>query len=242
MMPERLPPPVPPRRIKSPGELAQVDSDRRAVEEKNRQAVENVTAYFQEKGLSDTEQIAPTEDGRGVIVTKKYLYHGTTIPAIKSFMEAENATIGNGVYLTDARSAAQYANVRAGSSLETPRVVYETLLENKRIFDLRDQNNVQYILGKFSQALYEAHSNTQEWALRRKLGELLVEAASGMVHRGNLKKAFMGAGNLVRKVIESEGYDGLIAFEGGEGGQGFDHESWVVFDPQKLPITDEKES
>ncbi len=40
-------------------------------------------------------------------------------------------------------------------------------------------------------------------------------------------------GDVVTECLSQRGYDGLVTFEGGEGDIG-DHDTWVMFDPDKL--------
>jgi len=47
-------------------------------------------------------------------------------------------------------------------------------------------------------------------------------------------------GNTFSDYVESLGYDGLITFEGGEPLTGGNHDSYVIFDPEKVKIIKEQ--
>lgn len=57
--------------------------------------------------------------------------------------------------------------------------------------------------------------------------------AKANIDMHNLKRATQTIGPELSGYLTGLGYDGLIAWEGGEGDIG-PHESWVVFDPHKV--------
>jgi hypothetical protein len=58
----------------------------------------------------------------------------------------------------------------------------------------------------------------------------------------SLKDLLFGVGDWARSMLQDMGYDGLMAIEGGEGGNGLDigkHDSYVIFDPKKVKVVEQ---
>src|SRR3989344_6039344 len=80
----------------------------------------------------------PINDGMGVFVKNRTLYHGSATPEIKKegkFKKAVESTVGEGVYLTSqTKDAIGYAHTRIGSNpygkAETEPTIYETSIES----------------------------------------------------------------------------------------------------------------
>jgi len=93
------------------------------------------------------------DDGLGILVRYKKLYHGSATPGIKNLNSAEETTLGDGVYLIPQQSdAAGYATRRARDRKGKP-VVYEVLVENLKLLDLRKNENVKRIMPGFTSIL-----------------------------------------------------------------------------------------
>lgn len=199
--------------------------------------------YFESKPSLD-EAAVEIDGGLGMHYKHKKLFHGSAVPGIKQFNLAEEDTVGSGVYFTPTVTPAMgYAKVRSRINAhkgEKPNVVYESLLNNVKIMDLRKDENIKKILPDFTEHLKKLFEQEASWFLKRRIQEIIGEMYSGRVRVGTIKLIAQGFGNTLSSVVRNRGYDGLVTLEGGEQDIG-DHESYVIFDPTKIGITDEKE-
>jgi hypothetical protein len=181
------------------------------------------------------------DNGLGVLLKRKTLFHGSGISGIESFNPAEETTVGEGVYFTsDPNSAAGYAQRRSRRSKEDKPVVYEASVENMRLVDLRKKDNVRIILDGFKEILLEkSKDDSLRWDLKGILSNALEAINSDKVGSGNLREVAFSMGIDFTKYLESLGYDGLITFEGGEGNDIGYHDTYLIFDPNKVKILKE---
>lgn len=195
-------------------------------------------------------------------IERMRLFHGSTVSGISQFKEAEETTIGNGLYLTSQEDAALgYAFVRANErEIDTPPVVYDAEIANMNILTLTTRTAIMDFMKYIRQEFFlynrdivpnmpELSDNAKRWnkrALDAK-NDLLWEA----IQAGRVlsPKIFLfGAGAVAREILMREGYDGLMAIEGGEHGKNpftnehfsiGDHDSYVIFQPEKVKILKE---
>jgi hypothetical protein len=66
-----------------------------------------------------------------------------------------------------------------------------------------------------------------------------LDAISRGVERGSVREVVFSHGNLFTECLKSLGYDGLKTTEGGEGEDVGVHETYLVFDPERIRITGE---
>lgn len=211
------------------------------------------------EGRQNEEQI---NNGEGVFIKKKTLYHGSAVPDIKKdgkFKEAVEATVGGGVYLTSkAKDAIGYARIRVGNEAYvkagTEPIVYECSVSNLRMADLRKDENVKRILQGFKDVLvkkleeYSEEKNDKNTSFGRRtildsvikgIKKVITNINAGKIDSGNVKDATYDQPDLFRDYVKTLEYDGLVAIEGGEGGIG-NHDSYVVFDSEKVKIIREQ--
>ena len=50
-------------------------------------------------------------------------------------------------------------------------------------------------------------------------------------------KFFWNNSQLTTQIVQKEGFDGLIAIEGGEGDEIGEHDSYVIFNPDNVNLT-----
>jgi hypothetical protein len=224
--------------------------ERKGILEKEKEEPEYWQARTKKIKERQVEEI--TDDGLGVLVKKKTLYHGSGRSGIKIFNKAEEDTVGSGVYLTsEAKDAIGYARLRSerersankagGSSVVENSVstIYEASIENMKLCDLREDKNVKIILDGFKKFVKEKLKNPDlKWFLRGALERIIETIDSGKIRAGNLKYIAQTNGQLFSDYIKSLGYDGLIILEGGEGGNG-NHDTYLIFDPEKVKINQE---
>ena len=173
-----------------------------------------------------------------VFIRRKVLFHGSATPGIDKFITAENVTVGSGVYLTsDEGDAIGYANERADRQSEP--IVYKVEIENLRLANLTTDENVKKIIDGYKLVLQQKEKNSDNWLSEVIFRRALEAISNGQVRSGTVANATHGNAQLFTEYLSSLGYDGLIALEGGEGKVG-DHDSYVVFNPEKVKIVQEQ--
>lgn len=206
------------------------------------------TGYWRARGekVHSVEDEVPSEDGLGVIVKNKHLYHGSYRDDIKDLTAAEETTVGEGVYFTsEPIRAIGYARERAKLRKDFPvegykgkaaAVVYEALAQNLKLLDLRRPENVSRILPEFRTRLREVEQDSKTpWFLQMAMHEAIQQINTGKVGPGSIKLIAVNHPQLFTEYVRSLGYDGLITFEGGDGDVG-NHDTYLVFDPEKAKI------
>ena len=179
------------------------------------------------------------DDGLGVFVKKKILYRGEGHRGSKEeglkAAEDTRSTVGEGVYFTSqAKDAVGYAYERSGL-IDTAPVIYECLIENMKLLDLRKDENVKKILPSFKKILRDQLKDPKYEKVTDHLYNAIDAIDSGKVGSGNLKLAVGGFDQLFSDYIKSLGYDGLATLEGGELIVK-EHDTFVIFDPEKIKM------
>jgi hypothetical protein len=178
-----------------------------------------------------------------IFVSEMKLYHGSATAGIESLHPAEDDTVGSGVYLTsEPRHAIGYALARVSHSATA--VLYETRISNLVLLDLRNDDAVREVMHEFAAILWKELSKANlHWAWERAILNSLEQIGSGKFNHGNIKTITQCCGKLFSSFIQSLGFDGLIATEGGEpwyqNGKGHEignHDSYVIFDPNKVTV------
>lgn len=178
----------------------------------------------------------------GLFIKRKILFHGSGTEGIKSFQKAQESTVGSGFYLTSqADSAAGYTYKRSGESKTPFPIVYECEIMNMKLLNLTDLVNVQKFLEGFRNfLLFKLRDKDLAWYVKGSIERVLRVIEIGWIGTGNLKKVTGSLNYLVTEYCIAEGYDGLIAYEGGEGDYVGNHDSYVIFDPSKVEVIDQR--
>jgi hypothetical protein len=174
-----------------------------------------------------------------VIVDRLILYHGSGITGIKEFRAADETTIGMGVYMTSQLEAGKgYARRRANRSPDAKPTVYEVEINNVRLADLRQPEALPIFARLLKTKLEISLKNPN---VRSNQHDAIVETL-GIIRRDeyrSLKDLTWNHQELTTDIIKTQGYDGLIAEEGGEG-RGEDkigiHDTYLIFDPAKVTV------
>ena len=184
-----------------------------------------------------------TEDGLGLIIKRKVLYHGSATPGIEVMNLAEEDTVGSGVYFTsEEKDANGYAKRRSRSKKESSPILYTASIENLKLLDLRQDENVKKILVGFKNVLEEKLKDPKiNWAKEAAINNAIEAINLNKVSRGNLREVAFSFGTSFSEYCRSLGYDGLITFEGGEGEDIGDHDTYLIFDPERAKIIESKE-
>lgn len=203
------------------------------------------------------QQPSITDDGLGLHFPRITLYHGGDTPEITAFLPAEDTTMGNGLYTTSMPDQAfGYAVVRAdqrkkiGDTIVVDGlnpVVYEVEIADVSLIDLRTPEITEIVMQDFASYLEQWLTEQPEASalhyLMRMHHEIVEEKI--MMIRGEsenpwgLKGILQQTGKHFSDFVTGRGFDGVIGFEGGEGGYTGRHDTWVIMDPTKAMVTNE---
>jgi len=199
--------------------------------------------YWQARGekISERQGEEEIDDGLGVLVKKKTLWHGSGISGIENFNKAEEDTVGSGIYFTsEAKDAIGYARRRSRREKDAYPVIYESSVENMKLLNLRKDDNVKKVLDGFKQILVDKLKDPDlKWNVQGVFQGAIEAITSGKVGSGNLREVTFGTGQMFSDYCKKLGYDGLITFEGGEGDDVGSHDTFLIFDPEKAKISQE---
>src|SRR3989304_7265554 len=166
--------------------------ERKEILEKAKQAPE----YWQARGekIGERQNEEEIDDGLGILLKKKTLYHGSGTSGIEVFNEAEEDTVGSGVYFTsEAKAAIGYARIRAG--INGNPVIYEASVEDIKLLDLRKKENVQKVLTSLRPKLEQKLSDPQlKWWHRGALRRAIEAIDSEKVSLGKVKEVAFNIG------------------------------------------------
>lgn len=176
-----------------------------------------------------------------IFISRKTLYHGSANQGIVAFNPAEEDTVGSGIYFTsEAKDAIGYARRRSRSRQDSTPILYEAQIENLRLANLRNDENVKKILNGFKEVLRQRLNDPNvQWSYQETLRRSIDAINQGRVGSGNLREAVFAHTDKFTEYLESLGYDGLVTFEGGEGDIG-NHDTYLIFDPKKVKIIKER--
>ena len=210
--------------------------------------------YWQARSdkIHERENEEEIDGGLGVLVKRKTLYHGSGTSGIKRFDEAEDDTVGSGIYFTSEANAAIGYAIRRSKRERDPHeaykfdansvpTIYESSVESMRLLDLRKDDNVKKILGGFKQFIREKLKDPElPYIVSMGIGFIIEKIDSGKIGAGNLKDVAQSQGPMFTDYCKSLGYEGLITFEGGEGEDVGNHDTYVIFDPERAKIVQEQ--
>lgn len=180
------------------------------------------------------ENEVPTEDGNGLLIKHKTLYHGSSVDDIEEMSEAGDMTIGNGFYCTsEAKPAIGYARLRA-EHFKTDPVIYEGSISNLKMLNFQINQNVINFLPGYKQFIQNCQINSDNYMVKLNKDSLIKKIDDVIGGVPIVLKEILGRGYF-NQYAESLGYDGIIAYEGGERNIG-KHDSYVIFHPEKFKV------
>lgn len=217
-----------------------------ASKDRRKEVLENAKktpAYWQARSdkIKRRQSEEEIDDGLGILVAKKTLYHGSGTSGIKLFNKAEEDTVGSGVYFTSrAKDAIGYARRRSRHKEGAVPVIYESSVDNMKLLDLRKDENVKKVMKGFRGVL-KSKLNLPDlrWFDQAVLENAILAIDEGRVGSGNLRAVTFSTGRTFSDYVRSLGYDGLATFEGGEGEDIGSHDTYLIFDPGKVTINRE---
>jgi hypothetical protein len=199
------------------------------------------------EGKQSEENEEAINNGLGILVHKKFLFHGSSRPNIESFIPAEETTVGEGVYLTSSsEDATGYAHGRVYKRQHQERVIptlYRCEITEVRLLDLRNDENVVEIMKQFREVLISElrSAEVKAWYVLNSINDAIELIDQNKINSGNVQYIARPSSQLFTNFIKSLGYDGLITWEGGEPGHFANHETYVIFDPSKVSITEKND-
>ncbi|MFA5087310.1 MAG: hypothetical protein WC470_03360 [Candidatus Paceibacterota bacterium] len=182
------------------------------------------------------------DDSLELFIDNKELYHGSGTKGIKELRGSGNTTIGNGIYLTSKEEDALcYAKSRYNEESKNKEpTIYQVSIENIKLLDLRKIENIKKILLGFRPILeQELKKPNLKWIVIDSIEES-IKAIDSTIESGRLKDVTFNTQDYFTNYIKSLGYDGLVALEGGEENHTHDHDTYLIFDPQKVKIEKEE--
>jgi len=175
----------------------------------------------------------------GTLIEKKTVYHGSGTAGIKEFEIADEDTVGSGAYFTSDEEAAKgYARRRSNCGKTPEKILYEAVIENLNMIDLRDQKTLDTIFDGFAEALKEKVDFSKHFSayLFKRNTQTIKDRDYST---GNVRSVTWNYCSWFSEYLKSLGYDGLITVEGGEGTDVGNHDTWLIFDPKKARIIKE---
>ncbi|MBP9748964.1 hypothetical protein KBD18_02035, partial [Patescibacteria group bacterium] len=132
---------------------------------------------------------------------------------------------------------------------DTVPLLYEVDIENARLLDFRRDDVLQTWLPKFRTVLQNTLDQLREqdgatgkrasWHVVSGLKNAIGEIDKGF-SPGWLQVIFASQGGLLTNFLMAQGFDGILADEGGEAGVVGPHDTFVIFDPKKLKMIQKK--
>ena len=119
-----------------------------------------------------------------------------------------------------------------------------------KFLNLRNTANLKKVLPGFKQKLIELKANIRpsDNAFLDKSVQDMIDQRIRLIDEDKadntkIRDVTMGVGEAFTEYVQSMGYDGVIAYEGGEDNNLFleDHDTYVVFDPNRVHVAQEQE-
>lgn len=197
--------------------------------------------FESQKFHHEPEDETKINHGLTVLIKNKTLYHGSGTKGIKSFNKAEEDTVGSGIYFTsEEKGAIGYAKRRSRGRDGASPIVYEAAVENVKLLDLRKDENIKKILEGFKEILKNKLKESDlKWNYEIILQKAIEAINAEKINAENLREVTFSIGQMFSDYVKSLGYEGLIALEGGEGEDIGNHDTYLIFDSEKIKIRQE---
>jgi hypothetical protein len=128
--------------------------------------------------------------------------------------------------------------------------MYKVFINDMKFLDIRNTTNLRKILPGFKLKLIELKASIRpsgngflDKSVQDMLDQRIRLIDEDKVNNTNIRDVTMGVGDAFTEYVQSMGYKGVVAYEGGEDNNLFleDHDTWVVFDPNRIDIVQEQE-
>lgn len=131
-------------------------------------------------------------------------------------------------------------------------VVYEVETENLKLVDIRTHEDLKQVMVGFQKYLVKILEERKkdlpwnyEYTIKAAIGTIdILEGTNSeyTIYSKHKEAKTITPRDIIFNIpqdfseyVKGEGYDGILALEGGEG-SGFKHDSYVIFDPEKIKI------
>lgn len=205
-----------------------------------------------EEKIRERQNEEEIDNGLGILLKNKILYHGSPISGIKKFNSdlIENTTVGDGMYFTsEAKKAIGYGRIRSGNK---NNIIYEVTVNNLKLLNLRINENVKKVFDLFKDKLLNKLNNLDPKKYSPLMFDVLKDSYIKAID--NIEKGNYDCGQVRRivhntsgvnfgydfaKHVKEIGYDGLVTFEGGENEETSEHDTYMIFNLEKVKINRE---
>jgi len=110
-----------------------------------------------------------------------------------------------------------------------------------KLLDLRNKENIGAVLVGFKDVLLSILKDPDTpWNLYDKIRQIFDNINNGKLSGGTLKEVGSYCAPKFSAYVQSLGYDGLVTLEGGGGNYVGEHDTYVIFDPEKVKIIREQ--
>lgn len=197
------------------------------------------------------EEVLDTLELPELSIDHAVLYHGSHVPgtAVFDLAKSEEATVGQGVYLTSSpNDAAGYARRRYENrgrhNNDSAPVVYQVEVDHLKLANLDNEEMLAQVLSGFASVLEAKLPHLTEdvnlpWWLPDNYRRTIETIRRGEVAPGNVRLVAFAHSKRFTQYLQSLGCDGLRATEGGEPPHVGSHDTYVIFDPDQAKITGE---
>lgn len=173
------------------------------------------------------------------------LYHGSPIPSIESLRQAEEATIGSGVYFADNFvTAEQYARHRCSRLRKAeklfPTVYVAQTVEDKLLANLNNPEVLDEVMHGFRGDLesLEVEPNNP-WFVPMAIDKAVRSIKEKRYIKLGLKEVTFCHGEHFSRYLGSIGFGGLVGAEGGEGRDVQPHNTHLIFSEASVRLVEE---
>ncbi|HSX45119.1 MAG TPA: hypothetical protein VLF39_03380 [Candidatus Saccharimonadales bacterium] len=187
---------------------------------------------------SQPENLEPPE----LLIDHKILYRGSATSGLNEFSHAQETTVGEGVYFVDNSSqAAEYAKRRGQSLHGSHPVVAKAEVNNLKLVNLSNPEKLQAVMEDFGTVLQKKKESLPEDTpfFRAASIDKSLESIGKGIQVGRVKEAIFSHSASFTNYLRGLGYDGLKTPEGGEGDDIGKHDTFLIFDPEKIKLISE---
>ncbi len=174
----------------------------------------------------------PTSDGLGVFVHKKDLFHTPKHPSQPISARA------NLYLIPHEEIAIHYAKTKFSP---VQPVVSSARVQSLKLVDFRKKENAKIFLAGFKTYLiHKLETENLNWLKEIAVRTAIENINPEKIKSGHLSEFVTSLGLNFKEYCQLLGYEGLIALEGGEGTGVNHHNTYIIFDPTKVKIVQEK--
>lgn len=174
----------------------------------------------------------PTPDGLGFFVHEKNLFHTPRHPSQP--ISAKSSLY----FVPEEKIAIHYAKTKFSP---IHPVIASVKIQNLKLLDFRNKENLKVFLVGFRNHLsFRLENEKLNWLEEIAVKTALENTNPAQVSKGHVTELIDSLGMNFKSYCKSLGYDGLIAYDGGEKVGINHHDTYLIFDPNQIRILKEK--